>query len=94
MAGEARLSCLLADPFLLRFLRAKKFDYERAYKMIQRYCAMRSRAPAYFNQVGRRNLNFTNFISWLVLQAVPSLAGPVLDCQLQTVLPHRDQQAR
>jgi len=46
--AEQNLGCATDDQFLLRFLRAKKFDYEKSFKMLQRYCAMRSKSPANF----------------------------------------------
>lgn len=46
--AETNLCCATDDQFLLRFLRAKKFDYEKSFKMLQRYCAMRSKSPANF----------------------------------------------
>jgi len=48
--AEENLCCSTDDAFLLRFLRAKKFDYEKAFKMLQRYCAMRSRRPSSFEK--------------------------------------------
>ena len=74
--AEEGLVCSTRDDFLLKFLRAKKFDYEKSFKMVQRYCAMRSRSPQNFQK------------------CLPSLAKDTLDCQLQTVLPHRDALAR
>jgi len=74
--AEENLVCSSTDEFLLKFLRAKKFDYEKSFKMVQRYCAMRSRSPQNFSK------------------SIPSLAKDILDSQLQTVLPHRDAQAR
>ena len=76
MLAEESLVCSTRDEFLLKFLRAKKFDYEKSFKMVQRYCAMRSRSPQNFSK------------------SLPSLAKDTLDCQLQTVLPHRDSLAR
>jgi len=46
--AEDNLTCQTDNPFLLKFLRAKKFDYEKSFKMLQRYCAMRSKSPANF----------------------------------------------
>jgi len=48
--SEEGLVCSTTDDFLLKFLRAKKFDYEKSFKMVQRYCAMRSRSPQNFQQ--------------------------------------------
>lgn len=48
--AEEGLLCSTSDQFLIRFLRAKKFDYEKSFKMVQRYCAMRSRDPANFEK--------------------------------------------
>jgi len=48
--AEEGLMCSTSDQFLIRFLRAKKFDYEKAFKMVQRYCAMRSRDPENFEK--------------------------------------------
>ena len=76
VVAEENLVCSSRDEFLLKFLRAKKFDYEKSFKMVQRYCAMRSRSPQNFSK------------------SLPSLAKDTLDCQLQTVLPHRDGLAR
>jgi len=74
--AEENLICSSRDEFLIKFLRAKKFDYEKSFKMLQRYCAMRSRSPQNFGK------------------SLPSLGKAVLECELQTVLPHRDSQAR
>lgn len=76
MLAEENLICSSRDEFLIKFLRAKKFDYEKSFKMLQRYCAMRSRSPQNFGK------------------SLPSLGKAVLECELQTVLPHRDSQAR
>jgi len=46
--AEDNLCCATDDQFLLKFLRAKKFDYEKAFKMVQRYCAMRIKSPTNF----------------------------------------------
>lgn len=48
--AEEGLMCSTSDQFLVRFLRAKKFDYEKSFKMVQRYCAMRSRDPQNFEK--------------------------------------------
>jgi len=48
--AEDGLMCSTSDQFLIRFLRAKKFDYEKSFKMVQRYCAMRSRDPENFEK--------------------------------------------
>lgn len=37
------------DAFLLRFLRAKKFDVEKAFKMIQKYYCMKEHSPELFH---------------------------------------------
>jgi len=74
--AEENLVCSTRDEFLIKFLRAKKFDYEKSFKMVQRYCAMRSRSPQNF------------------MKSLPSLAKDTFDCQLQNVLPHRDNLAR
>ena len=48
VVAEENLVCSTRDEFLIKFLRAKKFDYEKSFKMVQRYCAMRSRSPQNF----------------------------------------------
>jgi hypothetical protein len=40
---EENLKCDTSDGFLIRFLRAKKYDYEAAFKMLQRYLGIRTR---------------------------------------------------
>jgi alpha-tocopherol transfer protein len=37
------------DSFLLRFLRAKKFDVDKAFKMIQKYYWMKEHSPELFH---------------------------------------------
>lgn len=37
------------ESFLLRFLRAKKFDVEKAFKMIQQYYWMKEHSPELFH---------------------------------------------
>lgn len=76
VSAEQCLLCPTSDEFLIKFLRAKKFDYDKSLRMLQRYCAMRTRSPQ-------------NFVKTL-----PSLSKDTLDCELQTILLHRDQLAR
>jgi hypothetical protein len=40
---EENFNCDVSDAFLIRFLRAKKYDYEAAFKMLQRYLGIRAR---------------------------------------------------
>ncbi|XP_050101255.1 alpha-tocopherol transfer protein-like isoform X2 [Anopheles aquasalis] len=42
------LGCRRDDSFLLRFLRAKKFDVEKAFKMMQKYYKMKEEHPEIF----------------------------------------------
>jgi len=48
--AEETLMCSTTDEFLIKFLRAKKFDYDKSLRMVQRYCAMRSRSPQNFSK--------------------------------------------
>ena len=50
LLGVTSLRCPTDDAFLLRFLRAQKFDYERALKMLQRYFLMRKTWPQNFSK--------------------------------------------
>jgi len=47
---EENFNCDVSDAFLIRFLRAKKYDYEAAFKMLQRYLGIRARSPANFEK--------------------------------------------
>jgi hypothetical protein len=40
---EENFNSDVSDAFLIRFLRAKKYDYEAAFKMLQRYLGIRAR---------------------------------------------------
>jgi hypothetical protein len=40
---EENFKCDTSDAFLIRFLRAKKFDYEASFKMLQRYLGIRAK---------------------------------------------------
>ena len=42
------LNCPTDDAFLLRFLRARKFDYERAYQLLVNYYTVRAENPDVF----------------------------------------------
>ena len=44
----AALNCPTDDAFLLRFLRARKFDYERAYQLLVNYYTVRAENPDVF----------------------------------------------
>jgi len=48
--GEEGLVCDTSDAFLIKFLRAKKFDYESSFRMLQRYLGLRSRSPSNFEK--------------------------------------------
>jgi hypothetical protein len=50
---EENFNCDVSDAFLIRFLRAKKYDYEAAFKMLQRYLGIRAR---------REGVNLKTFI--------------------------------
>jgi len=50
VTNEPSLSCPTDDAFLLKFLRAQKFDYERALTMLKRYFLMRQRCPQNFTK--------------------------------------------
>uniref|UniRef100_A0A182VUK4 CRAL-TRIO domain-containing protein n=1 Tax=Anopheles minimus TaxID=112268 RepID=A0A182VUK4_9DIPT len=45
---QRALGCRRDDSFLLRFLRAKKFDVEKAFKMMQKYYKMKEEYPEIF----------------------------------------------
>jgi len=47
---EENFKCDTSDGFLIRFLRAKKYDYEAAFKMLQRYLGIRARSPGNFEK--------------------------------------------
>lgn len=66
------------DAFLLRFLRAKKFDYDRAFNLIVRHYEMRADE--------KNKQLFTNLR--------PSAIKHVLDAGVTGVLPHRDKLGR
>ena len=42
------MTCSTSDGFLLRFLRARKFDLERAYLLLVRYLEVREEYPEVF----------------------------------------------
>jgi len=46
--AEEGFVCDTSDAFLIKFLRAKKFDYESSFRMLQRYLGLRARSPANF----------------------------------------------
>ncbi|XP_023349007.1 alpha-tocopherol transfer protein-like [Eurytemora carolleeae] len=46
--AEEGLVCDTSDAFLIKFLRAKKFDYESSFRMLQRYLGLRARSPGNF----------------------------------------------
>lgn len=48
--SEEGFYCDTSDQFLIKFLRAKKFDYESSFRMLQRYLALRARSPANFEK--------------------------------------------
>eukprot|EP00095_Tigriopus_kingsejongensis_P000607 maker-scaffold95_size379157-snap-gene-2.40 protein:Tk00607 transcript:maker-scaffold95_size379157-snap-gene-2.40-mRNA-1 annotation:"hypothetical protein CAPTEDRAFT_176851" len=48
LEDQAHLNCPTNDEFLLKFLRAQKFDYERALTMLTRYFKMREVNPSNF----------------------------------------------
>ena len=66
------------DAFLLRFLRAKKFDYDRAYNLIVRHFEMKADE--------KNKQLFTNLR--------PAAVKHVLDAGVTGVLPHRDKLGR
>ena len=45
------LNCPTDDAFLLRFLRARKFDYERAYQLLVNYYTIRAENPGIFKDL-------------------------------------------
>ena len=45
---SSALECPVDDGFLLRFLRARKFDQERAYDLLISYYTLRAEKAAYF----------------------------------------------
>lgn len=47
---EENFMCDTSDAFLIRFLRAKKFDYEASFKMLQRYLGIRAKSPGNFEK--------------------------------------------
>ncbi|XP_060565183.1 alpha-tocopherol transfer protein-like isoform X1 [Ruditapes philippinarum] len=66
------------DAYLLRFLRAKKFDYDRAFNLIMKHFSMRADE--------KNKQLFDNLL--------PSTVKHVLDAGVTGVLPHRDKQGR
>lgn len=66
------------DAFLLRFLRAKKFDYDRAFNLIVRHFEMKAE--------DKNKQLFTNLR--------PSAVKHVLEAGVTGVLPHRDKLGR
>ena len=47
----AGLKCRVDDAFLLRFLRARKFDYDRAYQLLLRYYQVRAENAEVFDDL-------------------------------------------
>ena len=66
------------DAFLLRFLRAKKFDYDRAFNLILKHFEMKADE--------KNKQLFTNLR--------PSAVKNVLEAGVTGVLPHRDKLGR
>ena len=66
------------DAFLLRFLRAKKFDYDRAFNLIVRHFQMKADE--------KNKQLFSNLR--------PAAIKHVLDAGVTGVLPHRDKLGR
>ncbi len=51
MYFQTGLKCPTDDGFLLRFLRARKFDYDRAYEMLLNYYTIRAEHREYFDNL-------------------------------------------
>lgn len=64
------------EAFLLRFLRAKKFDVEKSFKMMQKYYHMKEHSPDLFHV------------------SPPSDLKPMLEMQIQCMLPQKDNHGR
>lgn len=64
------------EAFLLRFLRAKKFDVDKAFKMITKYYWMKGHSPDLFHV------------------SPPSDLKAMLEMQIQTMLPQKDNHGR
>ncbi|XP_045181950.2 alpha-tocopherol transfer protein-like isoform X2 [Mercenaria mercenaria] len=75
---KPELKIRMDDAYLLRFLRAKKFDYDRAFNLIMKHFRMRADEK---NKQLFENLR-------------PSAVKHVLDAGVTGVLPHRDRQGR
>ncbi|CAG0898827.1 unnamed protein product [Darwinula stevensoni] len=48
---EDNLNACLDDRFIIRFLRARKYDYDRALRMLKTYYAMKAAYPTLFSQL-------------------------------------------
>lgn len=66
------------DAYLLRFLRAKKFDYDRAFNLVLKHFEMKA---------DEKNKQLFNDLR-------PSTVTHVLEAGVTGVLPHRDKQGR
>ena len=45
------------DDFIIRFLRARKFDAEEAFKLLSRYFEVRQRKPSLFSNLSAEDIN-------------------------------------
>ncbi|CAH1772531.1 unnamed protein product [Owenia fusiformis] len=78
--GHKGLKVDTSDSFLLRFLRARKFNIQRAFDNIVRYCSIRNEYPDVFDKLSPR--------------AGPNDVKQVLDDGFVTVLPGLDKERR
>lgn len=64
------------EAFLLRFLRAKKFDVDKSFKMLQKYYWMKEHSAELFHV------------------SPPTDLKPMLEMQIQCMLPQKDNHGR
>ncbi|KAH8026333.1 hypothetical protein HPB51_019572 [Rhipicephalus microplus] len=82
ISGEESLDCPKDDRFLLKFLRARKYDADAAFKTIQKYFRARQSYPAIFGEFSPSRMLYDTIMRQNKLLAVSSkrdgLRRPVL----------------